>query len=74
MDRGAWWATVHKVAKSQTHLKQLSTHASHTISSHDCIITYLLDMYCWTLNVLLNIKVVSTISLLKQTFYEYTSK
>ena len=26
MDRGAWWATVHKVAKSQTGLKQLSTY------------------------------------------------
>ena len=25
MDRGAWWATVHSVAKSQTPLKQLST-------------------------------------------------
>ena len=25
MDRGAWWATVHRVAKSQTQLKQLST-------------------------------------------------
>ena len=27
MDRGAWWAIVHRVAKSQTQLKQLSTHA-----------------------------------------------
>ena len=26
MDRGAWWATVHRVAKSQTQLKRLSTH------------------------------------------------
>ena len=26
MDRGAWQATVHRVAKSQTGLKQLSTH------------------------------------------------
>ena len=26
MDRGAWWAIVHRVAKSQTQLKQLSTH------------------------------------------------
>ena len=25
MDRGAWWATVHRVAKSQTGLKRLST-------------------------------------------------
>ena len=27
MDRGAWSVTVHGVAKSQTQLKQLSTHA-----------------------------------------------
>ena len=26
MDRGAWQATVHDVTKSQTRLKQLSTH------------------------------------------------
>ena len=27
MDRGAWWATVHRVAKSWTQLKQLITGA-----------------------------------------------
>ena len=27
VDRGAWWVTVHRVAKSQTGLKGLSTHA-----------------------------------------------
>ena len=27
MDRGAWWALVRRVAKSQTRLKQFSTHA-----------------------------------------------
>ena len=26
MDRGNWWATVHRVEKSWTQLKQLSTH------------------------------------------------
>ena len=26
-DRGAWWATVHRVAKSQTQLKRFSTDA-----------------------------------------------
>ena len=26
MDRGAWWATVHGVAKSQTQLSDLRTH------------------------------------------------
>ena len=27
MDRGAWWATVHSIAKSWTQLKRLGTHA-----------------------------------------------
>ena len=27
MERGAWWATVHRVSNSQTQLKQLSMHA-----------------------------------------------
>ena len=27
MERGAWWATVHGVTKSQTQLKRLITHA-----------------------------------------------
>ena len=31
MNRGAWWAIVHKVAKSQTWLKPLSTH-THIIT------------------------------------------
>ena len=29
MDRGAWWATVHGIAKSQTGLKGLSMHVHH---------------------------------------------
>ena len=33
MDRGAWWASDHGVAKSQTRLKRLGTHA-HTHSSN----------------------------------------
>ena len=28
MDRGAWGATIHRVAQSQTRVKQLNTHAS----------------------------------------------
>ena len=28
MDREVWWATVHRVTKSQTRLMQLSTHIS----------------------------------------------
>ena len=27
MDRGGWWAAVHRVAKSRTQLKRLSMHA-----------------------------------------------
>ena len=27
IDKGAWWAIVHRVAKSQAYLKRLSTHA-----------------------------------------------
>ena len=26
MDRGAWWPIVHRITKSQTQLKRLSTH------------------------------------------------
>ena len=33
MERGAWWATVHSVAKSQTQLKRLSTQA-HMCAKH----------------------------------------
>ena len=33
MDRGAWWAMVHEVAKSQARLKQFSTQASNQNSS-----------------------------------------
>ena len=29
-DRGAWWATVHRVALGRTRLKRLSTHNTHT--------------------------------------------
>ena len=32
MDREAWWATVHRVAKSQTQLKRLNTHSQRTFS------------------------------------------
>ena len=32
VDRGAWWATVHRVAKNWTHLKGLSTHSCPNIS------------------------------------------
>ena len=32
MDRAAWQATVHKVAKSQTRLKQLGMHALKSVT------------------------------------------
>ena len=35
MDRGAWWATLHRVTKSQTWLKQLNTHACIPIIYED---------------------------------------
>ena len=35
MDRGAWWATVHRVAKSGTQLKRLSTHAHTFLGGSD---------------------------------------
>ena len=34
MDRGAWWAIVHGIAKSQTHLKQLRTYID--FNADDC--------------------------------------
>ena len=33
MDRGAWWATVHRVTKNWTRLKQLSTRVHACITS-----------------------------------------
>ena len=54
MDGGSRWATVHRVAKSQTRLKQLSTHM------HVC--SYSLDMYdeiIWgTMTYLYNLKMI----------------
>ena len=46
MDRGAWWATVHGVAKSWTQIKRLSTHvpglpltfASVSLYTNPCIL------------------------------------
>ena len=36
-DRGSWWAMVHRVAKSQTQLKQLSTHYESGILIHSFV-------------------------------------
>ena len=39
MDRGAWWATVHGISKSQAQLKRLSTHTHNDscIFHYSCI-------------------------------------
>ena len=37
MDRGAWLATAHRVAKSRTRLKRLSMHAHARARTHTCI-------------------------------------
>ena len=45
MDRGAWWATVHWVAKSQTRLKQLSKQAHNKF--HQGMAKFLLKNFQW---------------------------
>ena len=62
MDRGAWWATVHRVTKSQTLLKLLSTHARsthmHTQIQEDIAKVFLVTaviLLCVRLYVLLSI-------------------
>ena len=50
MDRGAWWATGHRVTKSQTRLKRLSTGVclpvqEHIVTIHGRIFMRLLE-YC----------------------------
>ena len=38
MDRGGWWATVHRVAKSQTRLKRLEHAFTHVGNvTYNCI-------------------------------------
>ena len=38
VDRGAWWATVHSVTKSQTRLKRLSTHTKENGATEDAMV------------------------------------
>ena len=47
MDRGAWWATVHGVAKSWTWLKQLSTHTCTCAHTNTYTHTYFMSFMCW---------------------------
>ena len=45
MDRGAWWATVLRVTKSQTQLKQLSMHVHARTHTHTHIHIYIIVSY-----------------------------
>ena len=50
MDRGAWWATVHRVAKSQTRLKRLGMHTTFTTISTATIMNQNINishLYYW---------------------------
>ena len=50
MDRGAWWSTVQRVAKSQTRLARMSTHSfalQFEIRVHDTSCFVLLSQDCF---------------------------
>ena len=48
MDREAWWTTVHRVAKSRTRLKQLSTHAcTVTLVNQESFLGGSENFSCW---------------------------
>ena len=46
VDRGAWWAAVHRVAQSWTRLKQLSTHTGLQGCYPDLSCVELLAFHC----------------------------
>ena len=45
MDRGAWWATVHRVTQSWTQLKQLSVHAD--VAYYTFLIIWVVPVFLW---------------------------
>ena len=47
MDRGAWWATVHRVTKSWTQLKQLSTHLQTQVMFPQNVELISMSFYCY---------------------------
>ena len=49
MDRGAWNVTVHRVAKSQTQLKQLSNHTTEIHKVYVLLSNYVLLKYVLSL-------------------------
>ena len=48
IDRRAWWAAVHRVAKSQTALKRLSKQASNVALPY-CTLVHSLTLLSWAL-------------------------
>ena len=61
MGRGAWWATIHRVAKTRMWLKQLSTHACKVLfilfANMFHIISLLQHYFTKIMNVIVNIYV-----------------
>ena len=51
MDRGAWNVIVHRVAKSQTQLKQLSNHTTEIHKVYVLLSNYVLLKYVLSLEV-----------------------
>ena len=47
MDRGAWWATVHRVEKSQT---QLSNQAQHGTEGVNCTVKSI-NTFLWDISI-----------------------
>ena len=62
LDRGAWWAAVHRVAKSWTELKRLSTHA--------CVCMYNMLIYTY---IYFNIMCACTYTYIFMYIYTYFS-
>ena len=55
MDRGAWWATVHRVAQSRTQLKWLSTHTWVYIRYKSIYNIYMCKIHISILNLFKNV-------------------
>ena len=55
MDRGAWWATVHRVTESQTWLKLLSLHTLFSLYKQSCEVSVFFPIYRWGSWVWLNL-------------------
>ena len=51
MDREAWWATVHRVAKSQIQLKLLSKHAHNSILNNALNMKYSITFLPFSLHI-----------------------